>query len=180
MSARISAVLFLFSRASSFPARRPWPRALNNHPIAAHHQAMLSRLARPFGQGRTVRQTAPQIIFLLPIPHSLVRMLPAVAEELSSTAGDGKLADTSLTATGSICMTNDLAAVGFPGIPAPRFERSLKSAKWTCNVGAPRRILLARRRFRRWPSQANSKKARRLLKISVQSAAPPAAARVSH
>ena len=120
MSARISVVLFSFFWASSFLARRPWPRALNNHPIAAHHQDMLSRLVRPFGPSRTAHRTAPPTIFLLPILLSLARTHQAVAEELFSTAGDGKLADTSLTATGSICMTNDLAAVGFSGIPAPR------------------------------------------------------------
>jgi hypothetical protein len=74
---------------------------------------MLSRLVRPLGPSRTAHRTAPQTIFLLPILLSLARTHQAVAEELFSTAGDGKLADTSLTATGSICMANDLAAVGF-------------------------------------------------------------------
>jgi hypothetical protein len=134
-------------------------------------------LVRRFAPNRTVRQTAPQTIFLLPIPHSLARTLQAVAEELFSTAGDGRLADTSLTATGSICMTNALAAVGFRESQRRVFEQSLKSAKWTCNVGAPRRILLARRR---WLSHTSSKKARRPLRISALSAAPLAAACVSH
>jgi hypothetical protein len=120
MSARISVVLFSVFLGLVIPGTEALAQALNNHPIAAHHQDMLSRLVRPLGPSRTAHRTAPPTIFLLPILLSLARTHQAVAEELFSTAGDGKLADTSLTATGSICMTNDLAAVGFSGIPAPR------------------------------------------------------------